>query len=462
MPELQFGRSTYRRDQGNLPELQLINAFIEKADASQLGYVLQSRPGLVESYTVAGDGITGIYAKAGVFGGVTFTLAGNALYQGSLPIGSVNGIGQASFAGGDLAGGGSQLLVTRGQTITRLAATVATVTFPDGADVAAVAYLGGYFIAARSGTKAFYWSAVLNGALFDPLDFASAETAPDGLVDLAVVNDELWLLGNTTIEVWVQTANGELPFTRSEGRLYLKGTRAVGCSVVLDNTLIFVGNDNIVYRAAQVPTRVSGHGIEERISQSASCSAFGFKWQGHEFFCVRLDTATYGYDLSSNEWCEFKSWNGVNWRAGCAAQASNESEPAFGDATAPRVLSFGNDNDLGDPREVLFSAAFPLEGGVAIVDALRLSANVGRTGRLTGTEADPQVEMRYSNDAGATWGEWDAAPLGAQGEYRERIEWRRIGMFDDPGAMFEFRTTADAPFRVSGVAVNPASGGRSR
>jgi hypothetical protein len=35
-------------------------------------------------------------------------------------------------------------------------------------------------------------------------------------------------------------------------------------------------------------------------------------------------------------------------------------------------------------------------------------------------------------------------------------------MFDEPGALFEFRTTEPVGFRVSGVFVNEQGGGRSR
>jgi hypothetical protein len=70
--------------------------------------------------------------------------------------------------------------------------------------------------------------------------------------------------------------------------------------------------------------------------------------------------------------------------------------------------------------------------------------------------------MRTSRDAGRTWGAWRPTSLGEQGNYRTRVEWRRCGLFDDPGLLAEFRCADPVPFRVGGVKYNEQSGGRGR
>jgi hypothetical protein len=52
--------------------------------------------------------------------------------------------------------------------------------------------------------------------------------------------------------------------------------------------------------------------------------------------------------------------------------------------------------------------------------------------------------------------------LGATGEYRTVPTWRRLGQFDFPGALFEFRVTDPVDFRVSAVKANDPLGGRER
>ena len=81
---------------------------------------------------------------------------------------------------------------------------------------------------------------------------------------------------------------------------------------------------------------------------------------------------------------------------------------------------------------------------------------------LAGQGSDPLVEMRYSRDAGATWSSWDGVSMGRQGHYRERPEWRALGLFDAPGALMEFRCTDPVALRLSSVLVNEPVGGRSR
>jgi hypothetical protein len=96
------------------------------------------------------------------------------------------------------------------------------------------------------------------------------------------------------------------------------------------------------------------------------------------------------------------------------------------------------------------------------IDNLRMVCEVGTTPNLSGTYAEPVVEMGYSDDTGNTWSEYEAESIGQQGQYRQRVEWRALGMFDDPGVLFRFRITDPVSFRVSGVGVNEATGGRSR
>jgi hypothetical protein len=102
-----------------------------------------------------------------------------------------------------------------------------------------------------------------------------------------------------------------------------------------------------------------------------------------------------------------------------------------------------------------------LEGPVT-VNNLRIRSEVGTAPNLTGEYAEPVCEMRVSDDAGTTWGPWESESLGRQGEYRTRVEWRALGMFDAPGILVQFRVTDPVSWRLSGVEVNAQGGGRQR
>lgn len=463
MPNLAYGLSAYRRDRGNLPELPLVNMFVEKSPTEPQQIVLQSRAGLSDNGVTSGSGpVTGIFRQDGVFSGALFTVAGANLYRAGVSIGAVAGTGPVSIAGNEIG-----LAATAGGTLRFYnGTTIANADFPDGASVRKVVETGGRFIALRDGTQKYYWTDTLESALvggvltFDALSFASAENEPDELLDVLVTDDTLVLLGRETVEVHAKTGDSDLPYVPIEGRVFDKGVRATGCAALHDNGFAWIW-ENIVYVAANQPVRVSDSGIEERIAASATCKLFSFFWEGHEFLAVRLDSGTWARDAQSGEWCEFASYGESNWICNGAVQGA--SGPIFSSGIDGKTYVFNALHaDLGGVLERRFRGGFALEGGVLIVNNLRLRVNVGHTPNLSGDYSEPVVELRTSRDAAQTWSNWSQVPLGAQGKYRTLVEWRRLGMFDAPGMVAEFRCTDPVPFRVSGATFNDQVGGRSR
>lgn len=459
-----WGKNAYKRDNGNLPEIHCVNLYAESAPEAE-GVVLLSRKGLTLHSTVGSGPIKALYSEPNVFGGALFAVSGGSLYRNSTLIGAIVGSGPVSFA----AGASNELAICAGASIYRYdGSTLVAVTFPDSANVTAITFHDGLYLAARADSHKWYWSAVLDADTWAALDFASAESRPDRLRDIKVISDTLFLMGENNIELWSNTGNADAPYSRIEGRIIQKGVLATGCTVELDNSLLTVGHDGMVYRIADVPQRISDHGIEERIAQCVAAggtvSAFGYIDDGHSFYCLRLSDGagkgTYPYDVSTGQWAEWKSYGRTNFAGRCAASVGLVTY--LGDDTAGKIYTFDGWDDNGDEMERLFTAAIPIEGGTLTIDNLTVEANSGWTDLLAGQGSDPVVEMRSSRNAGATFGTWRSASLGAQGRYNVKTQWRRVGTFAFPGALFEIRITDPVPFRVSGVFVNEAGGGRSR
>jgi stabilization protein len=454
LPDLAYGVGAYRRVEGNLPELKCVNMWVEPSPSSEKGVILQSRPGLAESTSRGSGPIRGMFQQDGVFFGDLFVVSGTSLYRGSTLLGSISGNGPVSFAASQ-----TELVVTAGAIPYLYNGGLSPISFPDGAWVRAVSFHNGRFIYIRDETHQFYWSDLLDASSIDPLDYASAESAPDKLLDVKVVQDELWLIGSETIEPWQSTGSAETPFIRSQGRLYRKGAAGTGCSEELDNSLIWVGNDRRIYRGAEVPQRISDHAIEERAAGSIGLATWHFNHQGHSFFCLRLDDVTLAYDVATGQWNELASYGEANFRVRTAVDI--DGEPLFGDADNGTLWTFHGHVDAAGPLERRFTAAGPLEAA-ATINNLLLTANVGQTPFLSGDYTEPLIELRTSRTAGQTWTDWRPAPLGAQGEYRKRTLWRRLGLFDSPGFVGEFRCTDPVPLRVSRAQVNIPLGGRGR
>lgn len=463
MPDLAYGTSAYSRSRGNLPELPLVNMFVESSPSAEKGVVLQSRPGMTEHSTVGSGPIRGVYQADGVVGGALVVVSGTHLYIGGTDKGAITGSDKVNFAASS-----SELLINAGGPIYRTdGSTVSAVTFPDSANVAWLVYFAGYFIACRKDTQQLYFSAVLDGTSWNGLDYASAENDPDPLRQAIVVNDTLLLFGSQSVEFWQSTGDATIPVAPIPQRVYTKGLSASGCAVKFDNTAAWIGPTGPVitgvapslrvYIAAEVPQGISDPGIEERLSGSTTYALWTFTFEGHEFLVVRLDSGSWLYDAQTRQWCEFQTYGHGNWRVQCAVGG------LFGDDTNGKLWKWDTGHvDAGGVLERRFRAGVPLAGPGFIADNVRLLVNVGETIVLSGDYSDPAAEMRTSRDGGRSWGGWDSVSLGAQGNYRVRVEWRRKGMFDDPGMLAEFRCVDPVPFRVSSAKVNEAWGGLSR
>jgi hypothetical protein len=452
--DLVLPKGAYHRANGNLPPFELVNMFVEATPSAKGGLSLLSFPGLASTATRGTGPINGIYRRSNLFGGATFTVSNGTLYKDGTSLGAINGTGPVWWASSDL-----ELTVGRGQSAYSYNGTnLQAIAFPDGANVTSGTFLAGLFVFARASSHKFYWSAVLDARTIDPLDFASAESLPDWLRDTLAVGDALYLGGGDSIEAWVPTGDGTLPFQRVTMRTTSKGIVSTGCFFDLDNALHFVGSDRIIYRMGDVPLRISNHGIEEQLASSATFKLFGFYYQGHAMLCVRLDSGTWGFDVLTGEWHERRTWGLSNWIVGCAAM-QDDGTPIFGSAVGDDLLIHSGWAEGTSPLSREFTAAVPLDEAMS-VDEVEIEANTGAASLLAGD--NPQIEMRTSRDRGNTWGPWRAVSLGATGQYRKRPNWRRCGTFGPPGMLCHFRCTDPVPLRVSGASGEQSSAGRAR
>ena len=442
---LDYGKGAYTRKRGNLPELPVINMFVEQSSAD--GIVMQSHKALKSVTTVGAGPVRATLEKDGVFGGDRFAISGNAVYRGSTLLGLIDGAGVAYIVASD-----TEVIFGRGKTAYSYNGTnFQAIAFPDGADVTTAVWTAGYFIYLRAGTGLWYFSAVGNGRSIDPLDFATAENEPDALLDVGVLDGVIFFFGTESIEPWGATGDADLPYAPIQQRVFEQGVIATGCVVFVDNTFYWIGKDGITYRNDEVPKAVSDDGIVERSRASTSHRLWLFEDERHKFIAQRHDLNTMCLDVTTQEWSERQSYGRSNWRAG----------PGFGDDETGTIWELDGYVDAGGVFTRVLRAGARLARAV-IVNNLRLTCEVGTTEYLAGTYANPTIEMRSSTDAANTWSDWESVTLGEQGSYRERVEWRALGMFDDPGMLFEFRVTDPVGFRLSAIEENASGGGRSR
>lgn len=452
MPAFAYAKGAYRRS--DLPELRVVNQYAEAVPAEVSGQPgveieLIGRPGLAPYQNVGTGPIRGLFTQPGALGGDIFAVSGGSLFRGTTALGSIGGSGLVQMAatpGELLIANGTGMAVCDGVSVT-------TVDFPDGAGVSGVAYLAGYSLAVRAGTRRIYFT--LDTAVWDGLDYFSAEQDTAPIVGIAILQEQLWVFTERTVEVFLATGDPDAPFQRLEGRFYDRGCLSGESIAKIDNTLMWVGEDRKVYRADQTPLKISTDGIDERLARSlaSDVSAWAFSWGGHEFYSLRTAEGTWCYDAATRQWHEQESLGRIAWRAHVGIEWRGNVLAGDDQTGAIWRLDDAVLTDGGQPisRRVTALAA----GAPQFVDNIQVNAS---TGQAPAYGSSPALELRMSRDRGATWSAWMPRSLGARGERRARAVWLRNGLADDQ-TVFEFRITDPTPWRLSMLRYNePLSG----
>lgn len=444
--QLPFGLSSYSRANGRMAPVRLINLYPEQSPTVAGEIALIQRPGLVSYLAQAARGL---YREDGVFSGGLFTLTGTTLYNSGVALtGTVSGSDRPEWAytvdGLFVLSGGVVYQTTNGTS-------VAATSFPDSALVSSITQLNSILVAVRADTGTIYFR-LPGDTVWGALDFFSAEREPDPALAVQALGDTLYVFGSASIELFAPTGDSAVPFQRIQGAAINRGLKDRNSISPADNTLFFVAENNIAYRLGDgVPTIVSDNSIAERIEASATASAFSYSAAGHTFWVLGLDTETLVLDVAGG-WTQYEHDSGP-----FPALGIYDGENTY--VAGAKVYTLGNvSNDDGAAMLRLFTAVLPVEEPV-LCDALEISLSPGVT--TVGNEP-ALLSMTYSDDQSRTWSDRRTASTGFSGEYRKRVRFRRLGMADAPGRVFEISTTDDVEFRFSGCDLNPPLGGRSR
>ena len=291
-----------------------------------------------------------------------------------------------------------------------------------------------YFVLNRAGTGQFFISNLNDGTAYLATDIATAEGDPDNLVALISNRRELWLFGAETIEVWYNSGDLDFPFNRFEGGTIERGLAAAFSIAEDDNSLFWLGEDRIFYRAdGYLPQRISQHGIEEAIRQykivSDAC-AFIYTMGGHKFYVCTFpaEDATWVYDITTGLWHERQSVGMGRWRVNTHVEAYGKH--LVGDFEKGRI----GELDLDTFEEWGVVMQGQATGPVVYADRQRifhrrfeLDIDAG-PGLTSGQGSDPQVWLDYSDDGGHTWSARKPfRSMGKIGAYLQRLRWLRLG-----------------------------------
>lgn len=459
--ELAMGRGAFARQRGSWVPWRQTNCFLEQTPTDPKQYNLLSRPPLAQAYSWGAGPVHGVYQKPGLFGGAIFALSGDTLYRDGVSLGTVDGSGPVSWAGGN-----GELVLARGASA--YSYTVAdgldAIAMPDGFSVRAVHWTAGWFFFVRKDSGRFYWSDLNDGRTVGALSFATAESSQDELYDIKKTGDVFWMLGGASGEAWVLTGDPDLPLTRVVQRFIERGVRDTGCAEEIEGTVYFISNDGMACVIQQNAVRISDSGLDERIRQSAQAQTFHYSYEGKVLFCMRLDSGTVALDLAlDNQPVDMETFGRDNWAPKCAVNIN--AEPLFGDDTSGTLWEFDQAavTDAGQSQFArIFTAGLPLNTQPMPIHNVVVHGDNGGTAALVGEASDPLLEMRYSRDGGRLFSDWRAARWGQAGQYLRKARYGSCGMFSPPGFLAEFRMLACAPLRVANIRANESLAGRGR
>lgn len=324
-----------------------------------------------------------------------------------------------------------------------------------GADF--VEFLDGRFYFNKPNTGQIYWTGLYD-ATFNALNFATVEGSPDNLKAIISKQLELWLIGETSTEVWFPTGDKDLPIQRQGGSYIPYGISAIRSVSRMGTALIWLaksefGNNQVIMVQGYQAQPISNHALDAEFgtySRVDDAIAYVYQQEGHSFYVINFPSAnkTWCYDQTTQLWHERAYlgtdgqldrhlgqhhcfWNGLH---------------LVSDYSKPNLYIYDVNNVTDNGREIYRQRSCPMvqQGNNFIrFDALELTFS---TGFVSNSSIDPQCTLDWSDDGGSTWSHPYMQSMGKLGQYAKRVIFRRLGTSRQ--RVFRVTFTSAAPFTL--------------
>ena len=430
---------------------RLVNMYAElNPEGSKFPFTLYGAPGLKEFVDLGTNkGINGMR----VLGGVLYAFSDGKAYtvtEGAVVTGPLTGEITGTLGRLDLSDNGQEItaitidhegFVIDGTGITKI-------TDGDFPLSSAVTFLDGYTIVSKYNSGQFNISSLYDSSSYDALEFATAEEKPDNLVRPYAFDGSLWLFGESSYEVYYNNGNQDFPFAPVDGASSTSRGLAAKHSVAEDdNTLVFLGNDRIIYKLeGYTAKRISNHALERILQSYAIISdAFGFIFtmDGHKFYVLTFpqEQKTWVIDLETLFVHERSSREGntfTRWRPNCFVNFAGKN--LVGDYINGKIYEIDPATFVeGEEyiQRLIQGTALWKDGHRFVNDYLRLDIDAGE-GLAVGQGEDPQVMMRFSDDGAKSWSNELWRSFGKIGETNKQVVYRQLGQTQSGQRIYEW------------------------
>lgn len=462
-----YGRTDSVKNSGGV----LINAYAERAPQDAKNPVtIVGAPGQFPLATLDTAPNIGPVADAIVVNEKPYFVTTKGLYKITDAAGTVRKLGALSVnAAAQMATNGIDIVIVDGvkswryviQANEDVVAPPAPIDYTATSDLfpsATVASVDGYFVFERLATGQFFHTE-LNSYEVDPLSASTAEAYPDRAIAVHSHRRNLFVFGSDSTEPFYNAGGLQNAFSRIDGATMGNGIASPMAVASNEFGMAWLSSNGIVYLTdGLAPTQISTAAIHDGLKglDLATAQMIAYVHSGHPFFQLSVSTRTFVYDISTQLWHGLRDETYGRHRATCVVRAFNMN--LMGDAASAfvRILASNVYDNAGQPLVLdIISPAYHADQRVNKHAAFELEMDVGEGGEpgetmgqvdlidfdafdLTDTDGVvltidgdvpnvPVMLLSYSDDDGQTWTEHGEEPLGYDGQYDERVQFRGMG-----------------------------------
>ena len=319
------------------------------------------------------------------------------------------------------------------------------------------AFLDGYFLACPGNSRQVQFSGINNGTAWNGTDVFLKESYPDHIQSILGHNQQLYLFGEESFEVYQNTGDATTPFQRIAGSAQRIGSISPWGPCALDGRVYFVGGSQgqvVAYVLdGFTPHRISTHAIESHwnsLGLGRDCISYGYTEEGHSFLVINFGGETWAFDTTTGVWHERKFWTGTawapyrtmfhtfipEWGPGIAGTGAGGKHITGGYDISTLVdggklfqssVNFYDDNGADMKWERSLPYNYQNGGNRIYFGRMTLECETG----AVASGAEPVITRERSDDRGNTFTFSEPVGLGVHDDFSKRVFWPTGGSSRD-------------------------------
>ena len=474
MIPLSFGSTEGRSSSVNSGICQNMLPCVNQQDAKS-PFTLSERPGLLRLVRPSAN--NGELRAIIRIGNILYSLVGSKFYSTDLTtlVSTLEGsVDTTSGKAWIEYNANSQIMIAAGNKgyvynyFTDVFAQIADADFPGAASLT---FQDNYGLVVEPDTGRLWNSNINDFTLWSPLDFVTADAAPDNLLAIISDHQQVIAMGDKTGELYLDVGDADAVFQRLQGGILEIGIDAPASIAKISNVVYFLDDDQQVRMLDSYnPNIVSTPAISFQIkalSKTEDALGMTFIWNGHILYALTFPTGnkTFIYDMTESAlagspvWHENTSYplDAPNrWRGNTLYR--EKGTVYVGDYKNGWIYVLDEDThqDNLQPMKRVWTTAPVFDDKQRRNMFHQILEVEVEPGVGTDDVEDPQIIMEYSDDAGKTWSNelWES--IGGPGEFENRARW--FGLGEGRSRIYRFTVTDNVKLEVVGVYLQAGMG----